>query len=505
MTGSRAAVVAVDQGTGSTKAVALSDAGSVLARASVPVGVEAPQPGRVEQDPLELLRSVETVLAEIARELEVPIAAVGLSTQRESALAWDTATGEPLSAVLSWQDRRTAAAAAAFGEDDRRLVRRRSGLPLDPMFSALKFAWILDRVDPGRVRARSGRITLGTVDAWLMARLAGERRIEAGNASRTQLLDIETAQWSPELLDRFRVPIQALPEVAASDDADAMLTVGGARVPVAAVLGDSHAALYGHECRAPGTVKATFGTGSSIMGLSSRPFGGGVAETIAWHVAGRPVRAFEGNIISTGATLVWLAELLGSTPGELSALAAQADDGGVDIVPAFAGLAAPWWDGSAVGIISGLTLGTSRAQLARAALESIVLQVEDVIRSAEGSGRIAQLHVDGGPTANDWLMQRQADLSGRRVIRAGDAAMSALGAAWLAGVTVGMLGDAAAAWADSATTFEPAIGAGERAARIERWHAAVARSRLDARGAVDARDGRFGPTGFELVRKGHPE
>jgi glycerol kinase len=363
------------------------------------------------------------------------------------------------------------------------------------MFSALKFAWILDRLDPDRSRARAGTITLGTVDAWLTARLAGVRRIERGNASRTQLLDIHTGDWSGDLLEGFNVPAAALPAVVPSDAAGATVVVGGSPVPITAVLGDSHAALFGHGCRVPGLVKATYGTGTSVMGLSSGTHPGatgssatgspGTGDTIAWDVGGRVSRAFEGNILATGATLTWLAGLLEMEPGELAALAERAPDGGLDIVPAFAGLGAPWWDMSAVGLVSGLTLGIGRGELARAAMESIALQIEDVIQSAETADgvRIEQVRVDGAPAGNDWLMQLQADISARTVIRpdAGGpyaGGLSAFGAAWLAGAAAGIWDAGVPPWDGERTVFRPALGEPERGARLRRWHDAVARARL---------------------------
>ena len=490
----RGVILAIDQGTGSTKGIALDTSGTVLASARQPIGLSSPEPGWVEQDPAEILASVREVIGRLRAAADRPVAAIGLSTQRESALAWDTATGTPLTPLIGWQDRRTTAAAARFSATDAAEVRRISGLPLDPMFSALKFAWILDRLDSGRSRARAGAITLGTVDAWLTARLAGARCIERGHASRTQLLDIGTGEWSAELLELFDIPPAALPVVVASDAYGATAVVDGLDLaPIAAVLGDSHAALFGHGCRAPGMVKATYGTGTSVIGLSTRAHAADIADTIAWDVGGRVSHAFEGNILATGATLVWLGGLLDVAPGELAGLAEDTPDGGLDIVPAFAGLGAPWWDTSAVGLISGLTIGTTRGQLALAAMESIALQVDDVIRAAEGAdgSRIATIHVDGGPAGNDWLMQLQADISGRPVIRPRGGNLSALGVAWLAGATVGLWDSRTPPWGSDQAVFRPMLGEPDRRARLRRWHDAVARSRLHpppAAGQPDSRD-----------------
>jgi glycerol kinase len=476
MTASPAVVVAIDQGTSATKGVAIALDGVVRARARCDLRQSSPRPGWVEQDPRAILESVRSVLDGLDERERGTVAAVGVSTQRESALAWDTSTGEPLTALIGWQDRRTAAAASRIDTEVAARARSISGLPVDPMFSALKFGWILDEIDPDRTRSRAGRITLGTVDAWLAFHLGGQRRIERGNASRTQLLDIHSGDWSSELLELFDIPRAALPDIAASDEPAQLEGLG----PLSAVLGDSHAALFGHGCRTPGAVKATYGTGSSVMGLTgAASASGGLAHTIAWDIGGTIARAFEGNILATGATLVWLADVLGDDPEELARIARDADDGGIDIVPAFAGLAAPWWDPEAVGVISGLTLSTTRAQIARAGLESIALQVEDVLSAADasvGGAGIRGIHVDGGPTGNDWLMQRQADLSGRTVIRPADGARSALGAAWLAGAARGIWDYDTPPWEERSEIFRPA--GDDRASRGRRWHGAVARARL---------------------------
>ncbi|MEN2739656.1 FGGY family carbohydrate kinase [Microbacterium sp. X-17] len=475
-------ILSVDQGTGSTKGLALDSSGRILATASVPLGLSHPQAGWVEQDAEHIARSVQSVLGSLRSQIDRPVAGVGLSTQRESAVVWDTATGRPLSPVLGWQDRRTAPAAerlkaSMIGQE----IRDISGLPVDPMFSALKFAWILDRIDPDRRRANAGEITLGTVDAWLIHRLTGGRSIERGNASRTQLLDHRSGEWSEILLDAFGVPLAALPTVVDSDATSGplrALDLGGAAV--LGVFGDSHAALFGHGVREEGSVKVTYGTGSSVMGLGSRSIVSGLTDTIAWSRAGRIAHAFEGNILSTGGTTMWLAELLGTDAAEIFRLAENASPATVDLVPAFAGLGAPWWDENAIGIISGLTLGTDRAQLARAAVESIALQIEDILSAADTGvdTRIERVHVDGGPAGNDSVMQLQADISGRTIVRPKRTSLSALGAAWLAGQTAGIWPDGVAPWGTAADFFEPESLFAERTERRSRWRAAVDRARL---------------------------
>ncbi|MET0955548.1 MAG: FGGY family carbohydrate kinase [Cryobacterium sp.] len=487
-------IVAIDQGTSSTKVVVVDDTGSIVSSAVVTIGQTHPQPGWVEQDAEEIVQSVLTALAQATTGFIERVAGIGLSSQRESALIWDRATGTPLGPVLGWQDRRTIARAtelgaglAAAGRAD--LVRDVTGLPIDPMFSALKLAWLLDQVDPDRARSTAGEICVGTIDSWLLFRLTGEHRIEAGNASRTQLMNLATLDWDDRLLDLFGVPRAALPAIAASTTPSAIVQ-GLESVPpgtrVLAVLADSHSALFAHGVREAGAVKVTYGTGSSIMGLL--PDGGsgsasaGLVKTLAWQTDTTQY-AFEGNILSTGSTMVWLAALLGTTPGALFELApTAAADSGLNLVPAFSGLGAPWWDEDARGLAIGLTLGTGPADLARAAAESIPLQIEDVLAAVDADSptgtRIDRILVDGGPAANDWLMQLQADLSDREVVRPDVAALSALGVAYLAGITAGIWTDAQVRGLPRATTsFTPRLDPAGRRLRRQGWLDAVAAAR----------------------------
>lgn len=468
-------VVAIDQGTSSTKGIAVDLSGRIVASASVPVAVSAPRPGAVEQDPEEILASVVSCLATIADQVDT-VVAVGLSNQRESALVWEADGGRPLSPLLGWQDRRTAARAAALA-DSADLVRARTGLPLDPMFSALKLGWILDEVDPDRRRAHAGQLRAGTLDCWLLDRLTGEFRIEAGNASRTQLLRLDDLAWDDDLLTLFDIPRACLPTVARSDAATAALSCLPG-VTVRAVLGDSHAALYGHGVRAPGQVKATYGTGSSVMGLTRGDVtaDSGLVGTIAWWTD-EVARAFEGNILSTGATLVWLAGLFGVGTDVLAGWALEVDDSaGVVVVPAFSGLGAPTWDAAARAVIVGFDQSTTRAHVARAGFEAIAHQIADVLDGADRviGGRIGTVMVDGGPSRNDWLMQVQADMCGRQVARPSNPLLSATGAAHLAGVSAGVWTDGAPA--GPRDVFTPS--GDDPAPARRRWADAVARSRL---------------------------
>jgi len=478
-------ILAIDQGTSATKCLLVNEEGRVVARGSVPLGETHPRPGWVEQDAQALWASVrEAVRACLEGQDASALVGIGLSTQRESVLAWDGATGKPLAPLLSWQDQRTAARGAELRTPAHdRLVRERSGLPLDPMFSALKAGWLLDTLDGDRSAARAGRIRLGTVDSWLIACLSGAHLIEAGNASRTQLLDVRKAEWDAELLDLFNVPRAALPQVVASVGPFPSIA-GLPDVPVGtrllAVMGDSHAALFAHGAYAPGQVKATYGTGSSVMGLIEKAASleSGLCNTIAWAIEA-PALAAEGNIRASGATLKWVADLLAVTPTELAALGAKAESEGVVLVPGFNGLGAPWWDSEAVGLISNLTLGSGRGALARAALEAIVHQVTDVVEAMDrGVGRVERLHVDGGPTRNDMLMQLQADIAGRPVLRANDAELSALGVAHMAGLAAGVWSRAdLVALRRDRDTFTPALAAGQRARERAQWRRGLARSR----------------------------
>jgi glycerol kinase len=477
-------LLAVDQGTSSTKAVLVDAAGAIVAHGSAPLSQSHPQPGWVEQSADAIWETARAAVAACHADRDpARIAAVGLSTQRESLVLWERESGRPVGPLLSWQDQRTASECAWLrSRGAGELVRAASGLPLDPMFSALKARWLLDRYDADRVRSRNGELCLGTIDSWLLSRFGGEHVIEVGNAARTQLLDVRSRAWDERLLELFDVPPAVLPRVVASNGpfpAAQGLAPLPDGVPVGGVMGDSHSALFAHAGWRPGQVKATYGTGSSIMSLGD-PAAETPAElclTVAWD-AGTPRYAYEGNIRSTGATLVWLADFLGTTPGELTAAAADSSDG-VHLVPAFGGLGAPWWDDAAVGTISGLTFGTRLPQLARAALESIAFQVEDVVAAVERHvGPIATLLADGGPTSNATLMQLQADTSGRRVERALDRDLSALGAAHLAGLTVGVWSEADL---DDLPREREAYGPREEPASRERrvaaWHGAVARAR----------------------------
>lgn len=483
------AVLAIDQGTSATKGVLVDAAGRIVARSSVAIAERYPQPGWVEQDADEIWRSVRSAAAQcLAQRADLTIAAVGLSTQRESALVWQRSDCSALTPLLSWQDRRTVELrerhAAEGAEAD---VRERSGLPLDPMFSALKIEWLLDSIDPDRRRASAGELRVGTVDAFLLDRLGADGVVEVGSASRTQLLNVHRFAWDAALLARFRVPPQALPRVVASaaHHADAAaLHPSLEGVPVLAAMADSHAALYAHGAREVGDVKATMGTGSSVMGLAgtcAAPPHPGLCLTVAWDDGRGPLHALEGNIRATGSTLRWVADLFGLSSEDAAALAARSTSDGVCLVPGFNGLGAPWWDPRAVGLLTHLTLDTGRGQLLAAAVESIAHQIADVLEAMDttlGADAARRLLVDGGPSRNAALRATLANYIGRPVVHCADPELSALGAAHLAGLGAG-LWDAAALRALPRAQQETAP-AGASSAIHEaraRWARAIAQSR----------------------------
>ena len=488
---SDALVLAIDNGTSSTKCLLVDDRGQVIGRGQAPVSLATPEPGWVEQDANEIWASVRRAAAEALNPGTARrVVSVGLSTQRESCVIWDRRSGEALTPVLSWQDQRTenvCASLRAFGHGG--IIRRKSGLPLDPMFSAAKARWLLERLPSGQARAMAGETCIGTIDSFILSRFGGEAVIEAGNASRTQLFAVVGGRWDEELLSIFEVPLAAMPRVVGSTGpfpATKGLAPLPDGVPVGAVMADSHSALFAHGAFAPGPVKATQGTGSSVMGLVDRKAvvdgdagGPGVCLTVAWQID-TPMLAFEGNIRSAGSTLIWAAELLGVDMQELARLAATATDSrGVYLVPAFGGLGAPWWDASAVGIVSGVTFGVTRAPLARAALDSIAHQIADVLDAVRASGApVERLLVDGGPTRNDQLMQFEADMVGVPVERTDVAELSALGVAHLAGVSVGLFTFEGLRHLErGGKVFKPSRAPQDRLHEREAWARAVARSR----------------------------
>jgi glycerol kinase len=450
-------VLALDQGTTSSRAILFDRRGRSLASAQEEFRQHYPRPGWVEHDPADLWDTTRRVALRAMRAAGVSgrdVAAVGIANQRETTLLWDRENGRPLHPAIVWQDRRTAAACAKL---ERRglgpLFRRRTGLLLDPYFSGTKLAWLLDHIPGARARAARGELAFGTVDTWLLWKLTGGRvhATDASNASRTLLAALRTGDWDPELARALRVPMAVLPEIRPSSGVlghiEGIAALRG--VPVAGIAGDQQAALFGQGCHRPGMAKNTYGTGCfMLMNTGTRPVvsRNRLLTTIAWRIDGRTEYALEGSVFVGGAVVQWLRDGLGliSRSSDVEALAARVpDNGGVTIVPAFAGLGAPHWDPGARGAIVGVTRGTTAAHLARAALESIAFQTADLIGAMEADSgrRIRDLRVDGGASVNDTLMQFQSDLIGSAVVRPRVTETTALGAAALAGLAVGFWKD----------------------------------------------------------------
>lgn len=497
--------MAIDQGTSNTKVLLVDSRGTIVAEAARPLSVSYPQPAWVEQDAVAIWQSVrEAIDACLSSAGDPRPAAIAISNQRESVAAWDRATGQPLGPVIVWQCRRTAEFCAGLrARGMEPLLMERTGLTVDPLFSASKLRWLLDHIPDGQRRAERGELCLGTIDSWLVWNLTGGavHACDLTNASRTQLLDIRTLDWSDELLEVFGVPRAALPEVRPSSGIAGQSVEHGrlaAGIPIASMIGDSHAALFGQAGFAPGAVKATYGTGSSLMTPTPEPVmsRNGLSTTIAWALDRRQVSyALEGNISVSGAAVQWLGEFLNlAHPAEdVAALAEQvADSGGLYLVPAFVGLGAPYWNAAARGIITGLTRGSTSAQLARAALEAIAYQVRDVfeVMAAEAGRELGVLLADGGASRNRLLMQVQADVLGRPVERSESADVSALGAAYLAGLAIGTWQslDQIKRLPRPRERFGPRTSDDDRAALYAGWRTAVARATLGTEPRLEPSD-----------------
>ena len=487
-------VMALDQGTTSSRAIVFDRGGAIRSIAQHETTQHFPWPGWVEQDARELWATQVEAAEGALRAAAIDgsrIAAAGIANQRETTLVWDRRTGEPIANAIVWQDRRTAGAC----EDLRRagverLVSARTGLRLDPYFSATKIAWLLDHVGGARERAEAGELAFGTVDSWLAFRLTGGRLhvTDPTNASRTLLYDIHARAWDDELLDLFRVPRALLPEVRRSSEVYGEIDAPELRgVPLAGIGGDQQAALLGQLCTGPGSVKTTYGTGCFALlhtGATPQPSERGLLTTTACSTDGQPRYALEGSVFTGGAVVRWLRDRLGliRTADEVEPLAASVPDtGGVFLVPAFTGLGAPHWDPHARGAIVGLTLGTGAGHVARAALEGIAFQVADLLDelAADAGAAPAELRVDGGAARNDLLMQFQADVAGLPVVRPAVTESTALGAACLAGLAVGYwqgIEELAANWR-AERRFEPALPEDRVAGLRAAWARAVERAR----------------------------
>ncbi|WP_297364535.1 glycerol kinase GlpK [Thauera sp.] len=491
-----ACLLALDQGTTSSRAIVFDADGRVRGIAQQAFAQHFPAPDRVEHDPQDILRSQFACAREALANAGVgarEVAAIGIANQRETTVLWERASGRALAPAIVWQDRRTAAECArmrALGWADE--VRARTGLELDPYFSATKLAWLLDRLPGARARAERGELAFGTIDSWLVWHLTGGRLhvTDPGNASRTLLFNLHTLDWDALLLERFRIPRALLAQVVPSSGVcgETEAALFGAAIPIAGIGGDQQAATFGQGCLAPGMAKNTYGTGCFLlMNTGSAPVASHnrLLTTVGWTGVGEGARyALEGSVFMGGAVVQWLRDGLGlvKKAAEVEALAASvADSAGVVLVPAFTGLGAPHWDANARGTVFGLSRGSGAAHIARAALESIALQSADLVDAMvrDGAAPLAELRVDGGAAANDLLMQMQADLLGVPVLRPRLLETTAFGAACLAALGCGLwshAGEIATHWRLD-RRFEPQWPTERRAEMRARWARAIACAR----------------------------
>ncbi|MDQ2842309.1 MAG: glycerol kinase GlpK [Acidobacteriota bacterium] len=486
-------VLALDQGTTSSRAVLLGEDGRSHGTAQTPFQQIYPQPGWVEHNPGEIWSTQFGVAMDAIAQADAgakSIAAIGITNQRETTIVWNRKTGDAISNAIVWQDRRTAGFCDGLREQGHEeLIQQKTGLLIDAYFSASKLRWMLDNVDGAREQAKRGELAFGTVDSWLVWKLTGGARhiSDVTNASRTMLFNIHTLQWDDELLALFDIPKSLLPEVVASSEICGETAGVLSGIPIAGIAGDQHASLFGQMCTEPGMVKCTYGTGSFMLqntGAKAVNSRNKLLTTIAWRIGGSTCYALEGSVFIAGAVVQWLRDELQiiRTSEEIEALAASVPDtGGVCFVPAFAGMGAPHWDQYARGAIVGLTRGSNRAHIARAALEGIAFQVADILAAMESDSgvRVRELRVDGGAARNNVLMQMQADLLDATVTRPSNTETTALGAAYLAGLATGFWADPAAIekqWI-AERRFVSEISEGERAKRLESWRRALERAR----------------------------
>jgi glycerol kinase len=486
-------ILALDQGTSSSRAVIVDSSSKILAVAQRELPQIYPQPGWVEQDPETIwssqLASIRAVM-EQAHLTAADIAAVGITNQRETTVVWDRTTGQPIFNALVWQDRRNASFCELLkSQGHEPLFQEKTGLILDAYFSGSKIRWLLDNVAGARAKAERGELAFGTVDAWLIWKLTDKKShiTDVTNASRTLLFNIHTLDWDDELLRIFDIPRSMMPEVAASSGECVKIGSLLPGVPICGIAGDQQAALFGQMCLRPGMVKNTYGTGCfMLMQTGENPVASSnrLLTTIAWQIGGRVEYALEGSVFIGGAAVQWLRDGLGiiGSSAEVEALAASVpDNGGVYFVPALSGMGAPYWDAHARGLIIGLTRGTTRAHIARATLEGIALQVTDILTAmqADSGITIPELRVDGGASENKLLMQLQADLLGVPVVQSSTPESTVMGAAFLAGLGSGFwksLEELASRWTEGGS-FKPSITDEARGEQLGRWKEAVSRSR----------------------------
>ena len=486
-------LLALDEGTTSARAILFDRYGGIAAMANQAIRQIYPQPGWVEQDPMDIYAAQVAALTECVAKSGIhpdEIAAVGITNQRETALLWERATGTPVSPAIVWQCRRTAdRCTALYDEGYAEMIRAKTGLRPDAHFSATKWEWIFREHPDLLRRAQKGELAAGTVDTWLAWKLSDGRIhvTDRTNAARTMLYNLHTDTWDEELLRLFEIPHSVLPEVRSSGEVYGEIAILGTPVPLAGIAGDQQSALFGHRCFAPGDAKNTYGTGCFLLmhtGQTAVDSGCGLLTTVAAGEAGRPMEyALEGSVFVGGAVIQWLRDemrLIDHAAQSEEVAKSVSDTGGVYIVPAFTGLGAPYWDPHARGTITGLTRGSGRAHIVRAALESIAYQTEDVLAAmrADAAYPLSALRVDGGASANDFLMQLQSDLSGVPVLRPRITEATAWGAACLAGLGVGFYRSRDEIPENRiAARFAPQIDDGERARRIHGWQRAIAATR----------------------------
>ena len=488
-------ILALDQGTTSSRAILFDHAGTTRGIAQKALTPLFPQPGWVEQDANEIWSSQAAAVTEVLARTglsSTDVSALGITNQRETTLIWDRETGQPIYNAIVWQDRRTAPLCDMLKQQGlETFFRDKTGLVIDPYFSGTKIRWLLDTVPGARSKAEAGRLAFGTVDTWLVWQLTqGKKHItDVTNASRTLLLNIRTGEWDQELLDALHIPRQLLPEVHSSSEvyAETLTDLLATAIPMSGMAGDQHAALFGQMCMAPGMVKNTYGTGCFMLmhtGEQPVPSQNNLLTTAAWRRDNRTQYALEGSVFMAGAVVQWLRDELGilKSSAEVETLAASVPDtGGVYLVPAFSGLGAPHWDPYARGALFGLTRGSTAAHIARAALESIAYQSMDVLTAmqADAGLRLTQLRVDGGASVNNLLMQFQADILGVPVVRPKIAETTALGVAYLAGLAVGYWkgpGEIASQWQID-RVFEPDLSPERREELKAGWVKAVDRAK----------------------------
>ncbi|RJF97729.1 glycerol kinase GlpK [Noviherbaspirillum saxi] len=485
-------ILALDQGTTSSRAILFDHDGRIHGIAQQEFRQIFPESGWVEHDAGEIWRSQLAVAQQVLKENGVTaeqIAAIGITNQRETVVLWDRATGEPVANAIVWQDHRTAGLCDALREQGKgQVFQQKTGLVIDAYFSGTKLKWLLDQVPGARTRAERGELAFGTVDSWLIFKLCGKHVVDTSNASRTLLFNIHTMQWDEELLALLDIPAGILPQVVPSSGIvghSAVELLGGA-IPIAGIAGDQQAATFGQACHRPGMAKNTYGTGCFMLmntGKQAIASRNNLLTTVGWTIAGQSDYMLEGSVFNAGAAVQWLRDGLGiiKTSADVEALAQSVpDSGGVFFVPAFAGLGAPYWDAYARGTILGISRGTTAGHIARATLAGIAYQSADVLDAMQRDAEIqlTELRVDGGAARNDLLMQFQADVLGVPVVRPMVTETTALGAAYLAGLAVGYwqsTEEIAAQWKVE-KRFEPLMSADERAQRLAQWRRAVQRS-----------------------------